>query len=297
MKIIRNIFAPVLIAAAVLSGCDGLEVLPVDEYVVESYLISGVQLPIVRLSRTIELTEEYNFADAAVLCASTRIDLLAADGSIETTYSYSERQNLYWPNDIHLVLPGRTYQLHVDLPGETIPLTASTIVPGDFEIVAAAPDSVLYQDDVQFEVNVTESVYPGRQAVYVFSVESLEPTAANLTPFYREVIGDDLEDLNDVVINESFVINEANFEEHPDGTFSIKLPWLAVAFYGPNDIVVSTLDDNMFDFIRSHQVQQGGSTFSPGEIPNIIDRIEGGTGVFASMTRQSAEVFIKDREF
>ncbi|NND72962.1 MAG: DUF4249 family protein, partial [Rhodothermales bacterium] len=224
--------------------------------------------------------------------------LLSPDGSVETSFLYEERDNLYWPVGNHMVMPARTYKLHVDIPRSSEPLTATTIVPGDFEILEAAPDSVLYQDDVQFEVNVTESAYPGRQAVYVFSVESLDPTADNLTPFYREVINPDEnpEDIEDVIVNESFVINEANFEIHPDGTYSIKLPWLAVAFYGPNDIVVNTLDDNMFDFVRSHTVQQGGSTFSPGEIPNVIDQVQGGTGVFGSITRRTAEVFIKDRE-
>ena len=42
---------------------------------------------------------------------------------------------------------------------------------------------------------------------------------------------------------------------------------VAIIFYGPNRIFANALDDNLYDYIRSQSIQQGGSTFSPGEIP------------------------------
>ena len=55
----------------------------------------------------------------------------------------------------------------------------------------------------------------------------------------------------------------------------------------------SAVDDNLFDFIRSQSVQQGGSTLAPGEIPNVLDHIEGGTGIFGSLARVSHETFVR----
>jgi hypothetical protein len=56
------------------------------------------------------------------------------------------------------------------------------------------------------------------------------------------------------------------------------------------------VDDNIFDFVRSHTVQQGGSTLSPGEIPNVLDRVEGGTGIFGSSAQITYETFVKRPE-
>lgn len=288
-----------LAIAFMFFGCDSLEVQGVDDYVVEAYLIEGEEFPIVRLSRTAKVNEQYDFTELAVTDATTRIDLLDGSGNVESTVTYSQRQNLYWPDDTAIVQAGRTYRLTVDIPGEDESITATTLVPGAFAILEGKPDSVLYQSQEQFAVNVTESAYPGRQAVYIFSVEALEPSVENLTPFYREVVdpGEDGGDIDDVIINESFVINEANFEQLSDGTFSIKLPWLAVAFYGTNNIVVNALDDNLYDFSRSFVVQQGGSTLSPGEIPNVIDHIDGAAGIFGSISRQSVEVVVLEGPF
>lgn len=299
MKMFAKKATFVIATALLFFGCDSLEVQGVDDYVVEAYLIEGEELPIVRLSRTAEVNAQYDFTELAVTDATARIDLLDASGNVETTVNYSQRQNLYWPDDDLVVQAGRSYRLSVDVPGADEQIVATTLVPGSFAIIEGKPDSVLYQGDDQFAVNVTESVYPGRQAVYIFSVEALEASTENLTPFYREVVDPDNDgaDIDEVIVNESFVINEANFDQLPDGTFSIKLPWLAVAFYGTNNIIVNALDDNLYDFTRSHVVQQGGSTLSPGEIPNVIDHIDGATGVFGSISRQSVEVVILERQF
>ena len=113
-----------------------------------------------------------------------------------------------------------------------------------------------------------------------------------MTPFYAEFVGED-EDLDDVLITESPPINEQNYDINDDGTLTIRLPWIAVAFYGPNRITASTVDDNLYDFLRSQQVQQGGSTFSPGEIPNVIAHVDGGTGVFGSLARVAADIQVE----
>ncbi|NND73155.1 MAG: hypothetical protein HKN43_16400, partial [Rhodothermales bacterium] len=116
LKRLPEMLLVALIAMTFVSGCDGLEVQDIDEFVVEAYLIANTQLPVVRLSRTTDLDTPYNFTNLVVNGASARIDLLSPDGSVETSFLYEERDNLYWPVGNHMVMPARTYKLHVDIP-------------------------------------------------------------------------------------------------------------------------------------------------------------------------------------
>jgi hypothetical protein len=52
----------------------------------------------------------------------------------------------------------------------------------------------------------------------------------------------------------------------------------------------------MYDFLRSQDVQTGGSTLSPGEIQNIRYNINGGIGIFGSMAADTNRVFIERSE-
>ena len=265
-----------------------------SEIVVESYLIAGEPVPKVRVSRSASARRTYDFTDNAVKGAEVIVTRLDASGVVEEVTRYEEieeQPGLYWPMEENLVRAGSTYRLEVDPIG--LPLvTATTIVPGAFELIRASADTLIYQGSDQFELDVTRSEYPGRQSIFIFATEALSPTADLLTPFYRDITGDSEDDLASLRITESPLINEGNYEINDDGTLTIKLPWIAVAFFGPNRLTANAIDDNMYDFLRSQFVQQGGSTLSPGEIPNVIEHIEGGTGVFGSLSRSIFEAFI-----
>jgi len=285
-----------MVALVLLAGCDSTS--PSDhipEVVVESYLLVGERMPEVRVSRSTDVDEVYVFEENAIGNATVRILLLAADGSIDVVYDYSalnQEPGVYLPSSVDNVLPERTYRLEIQVQGEAQAVTAETLVPGAFELVSANADTIVYQGASQLELDVTRSVYAGRQSIYIFSTESLQPNAEFLTPFYRDVAGDDEDDVAGLRITNSPLINEANYVANPDGTLTIKLPWIAVAFYGENRLTASALDDNLYDFIRTQSVQQVGSSLSPGEIPNVIERVDGGTGVFGSYARSSFVVNI-----
>src|SRR5690606_15170942 len=242
----------------------------------ESYFIAGESLGVVRLSRTASIDDVYDPQALAVQDASVRVELLASqDGSIEEVYAYQHVfGTVYQPtNPNPTVLPGRAYRLVAGLTDGTT-VSAQTTVPGAFEIRRVSATSVVYQSDEQLEVDVTRSHVEGRQAIFVFSMESHDPRVEMLTPLYAETVGDDVEQVR---ITESPPINELNYDANEDGTLTIRLAWIAVAFYGANDVIASSIDDNLYDFLRSQFVQQGGSTFAPGEIPNVIEHVEGGT--------------------
>lgn len=291
--------------AALLVGCDSVDgVLNENvKYVVESYQEVGESIGQVRLSRTGEVNELYSPPDLAVEGATVRIELLSESGEVEQTFSMlpsPTEAGVYGSSSNHRILPLRTYRLEVDLPDGAGMLSTETLTPGDFEIVRDGLKEVTYQRNPQFELGVTRSNYPTRQTVFVFSVEGLNAHIATLTPFYNDIIepdndGDE-DELDDYRIVQSPPVNEENYDVESDGTLTLSLPWLAVAFYGPNRVSVSAIDDNLYDFLRSYGIQQGGSTLSPGEIPNAIDHVDGGIGVFGSFARVSSETNIVERQ-
>ena len=70
------------------------------------------------------------------------------------------------------------------------------------------------------------------------------------------------------------------------------LPWLAFGFYGPSEVTLVSLDDAFQDFVETQAVQGGGSTLSPGEIPNVTSNVTGGLGVFGSFAQQTVQLTI-----
>lgn len=277
-----------------LYGCDLYEQDSFKQnYVVESFLIAGNPLQQVLVSQTLPIEEEYTFAKAALDNASVTVELLNEDGTTSNAYDYSQQsKGVYLPlNEEAEVMGGRRYRLSVSFPnGDSV--FASTLVPGAFNTVGLSTDTAIYQSEEQIEITTTPSVYPGRQTYFIFSVNVVNPKIENLTPFYADIVGDDEEDISDFFVNSSGIINEDNYERNDDNTLTVKLPWLAVAFYNENDIIVNAIDDNMYDFLRSQGVQGGGTTLSPGEIQNVVYNVEGGIGIFGSLASDTNRVFI-----
>ena len=290
-----------LIAVTFVGGCDlaGSDPVSEDEIVVEAYLEAGADIGPVRLSRVVGIDDRYDFTTAALRNADVVIRRIGSGGAVEEAIAYIElpdQPGVYWTFPRVKVAPSATYELSVSVPatGETV--SARTIVPGAFEILEAGPETVLYQGPQQIEVLLTRSTYPGRSTIFVFSTESLDPRIETLTPFYREVVEPDTDadedELADFLINESPPLNESGYQIDDGGNVRITVPWLAFAFYGPNRLRTNAIDDNLYDFVRSQRVQQGGSTLAPGEIPNVIDHIQGGIGVFGSYASAAVNVVV-----
>ncbi|MFN1836150.1 DUF4249 family protein [Balneola sp. MJW-20] len=275
-------------------------------YVVESYLVAERQLPPLRLSRTGESGEIYLYDDLGINNAQVQIQLLQTGpgSAVEETFSYQfgdiqTTPGVYIPTVNHDVIPERTYRLEITFPNSAELITAETIVPGAFEVLGGVRDSIVYQSSDQLEIQVSQSRYPDRQSIYIFNSISQQPLFENITPLYSELIDeDDLEnELERIAKTSSGIINEGNFDINPDNSITVRYPWIAVAFFGDNQIVAHTLDDNVYDFIRSQDVQLGGSTLSPGEIQNVIYNIDGAIGIFGSVSTDTIQTFIKRPDF
>ena len=187
------------------------------------------------------------------------------------------------------VLPLRRYALEVRVPDVNEVVRSETLVPGLFEMVELSADTVAYQSTERLDAIVTNSEYPGRKSRYLFVIEAQDTVNYDLTPIYADMI-EDVDGMTkaDLVRNASGLTSEDDFTRNPDGTLTMQLPWIGIAFYGPNDIIAHALDDNLFDFKRS---QLGGSS-SPGEMDNLLDSVEHGRGIFGSMARDRARVVV-----
>lgn len=299
-----HLYIVALLPALLLTACDTTDPGAYEAtYVVESYLVAGQRLQPVYLSRTAPLNQAYTFEDHAVSEAEVLLHRLADDGNVEATYAFREDHfvpGLYTPRDeAARAEPLHTYQLDVRIPATDDRITATTVVPDTFSLVEATLNEVVYQSTEQLELTVTRSQSPGRdQNYYIFVTEAFDPRFEQLTPFAKALFLDQDGDLTleDLSIGGSPILNEKNYDLNPDGTLTIRLPWLAITFYGPNRLIANALDDNLYDFIRSQSVQQGGSTFSPGEIPNPLERVNGAHGVFGSYATLSFNLVVRPNE-
>lgn len=293
VKTLSQYFLFGILSLTLFASCSNYNQIEFEqELMVEAYLINNRPLPDIRLSLTQPVFEFYSFEEAAYSDAAIFIDLIDQNQQILQSFTYSLKEpGIYTPLDKdYRVLAGQQYALRV-LSAEGN-LRANTKVPEAFISSSPNTNEIVYQDTEQFEIAVTATSTPDRQTSFIFSVSSESSDPANLTPFYASLFEDEDEEANveEFTLISSPIINEANYELQNDGTILIRLPWISVAFYGQNTIVANSIDDNLFDFVRSQSVQLGGGALAPGEIQNIINRVEGGIGIFGSITSDTSFV-------
>ena len=295
-----------VLLTALLLGCDTPATQPERQVVVEGYLQGGAPMDTVRLTRSVGRDGAYRPLEAAVQGATVAIRRLADDGTIAASTPLEEtRPGIYVPapNPPPTIRPLTPYELTVTTEdGATV--TATTTVPDTISIVDARDTIAVYRGPAQPAFTITPPK-SGRQqqAVLVLTTTSRldfrRPESQlrdGLTPFYADDYDPEDDSIGTYRTTSSGVLNEANFSRDDRGRITTDLPWISVAFYGPNEAAVHVIDDNFYDLIRSQQAQSPGGPgggLGPGEIPNVIEHVEGGTGVFASYVRASQPVFIQ----
>lgn len=274
--------------AILLSSCELYEQDSyIEQVVVESYQIALQPMSDVILSRTGPIFEEYNRSERGINDASVIVREILPSGQTSQVIQFVHTgQGVYSPVGSGItVKPRYRYELEATIPSLDARVSTFTIVPDTFTIKSINSTALVYQGPDQFELMLTPSFFPGRQSYYIFTNETLDPENAELTSFYADADGD-REDFYRV---SSGIINQTSTAQNGD-IVELTFPWIGVAFYGPNRLRASAIDDNMYDYIRSLQIQGGGSTLSPGEIENIISNVDGGIGVFGSYSEVAIEI-------
>lgn len=300
------LFLPVLFLI-VLAGCDLAEDTFETQVVVEGFFVSGEMMPAIRLSETAPVEEAYFFEDLALSGAEVSVTLFGEPGGPDIRYPLIEHPDFPGNYVVSVtepaprVLPGRRYRLEARLAGRPDlvaageAVSAETVTPGTFRVVRPPPDTVAYNIFTPGPaIDVTAPATDGGQAVFVFSISSLDPDNNDLTPTLADLIESTDAERGDFVNSASPLLNEDNYDRNADGTLTIRVPWFAIAFYGPNQFVVNSLDTALYDFLRSRDAQFNPTTLSPGEIQRAISNIENGVGVFGSLARVSVEAFIAE---
>lgn len=295
-----------LLLLALLTGCDSTRSVDFDaEVVVQSFQAAGEPMQPVRLTQTAPLDVAYDAAAFALEGAEVAVDELDGDGAVVRSIAFREEQDgRYVPEEEVIVQPLTRYRLRAEVPvqldlDQAVQLRTETLVPGAFELAAEAPDTIVYNSAERLTARVTRSEYPGRQSVFVFTTEAIGPlTVERITnEFFRQLVDEGSREevereLERLRLGSSPLINEQNYEENADGTLTIPLPWIAVPWFGDTIVNASAVDENLRDFLRSEQTQTQGGTLAPGEIPNLIDHVEGGIGVFGSYARVSFDLHV-----
>lgn len=265
----------------------------IEQYVMEAYLVGSQPLPTVFVHRTSPIESVYDRSQLGVENAIIMMREWDSDGNLKLNIAYnSTGSGSYEPLIGGItVKPGFRYTIEVTFRDSDQRLTAQTIVPGAFTIESINSRELQYQGSEQFILQLTRSFYPGRQSYYVFTNLTLDPDNAVMTPFYADASGD----REDFYVVSSGIVNETSTGNNGNDLVELTFPWIGVAFYGPNQIRVSAIDDNLYDLIRSAGIQLGGSTQSPGEIENVISRVNGGLGIFGSYYQESIDVNILKR--
>ncbi len=285
-----------LSAVLLVAACDLAEESFTPQVVVDGILMSGEPMPSIWIGQSFPLTSAIPPDRGAIRNAVVRVERLAPDGSVAEAIDYVEGNGAYLPSVTTPVVPLSRYRLRVEVPehlglvrpGEVV--TAETVVPDTFRVVTPPPDTVAYRPlGPSPELTVTTSAYPGRNAIYLFSIRALQPEKG-LTPTYAELV--DPEDAVRLIDGTSPLLNEEGYGVNPDGTITLQIPWLAIAYYGQNAFIAQALDDAAYDFIRSRDAQFGGATLSPGEIPEVLSNVRNGAGLFGSAARQGVLIYI-----
>ena len=299
VQALRMMGALVMGLALLWGGCDVIDSSTVGQQpVVEAYLIDGDTLPSVRLSQTAPIDGGAG-GQEAIAGADVVIERLDDDGNPAETVLYrADTAGVYVPeNPAPVVQGGATYRLRATLPGGA-EVRGETTVPSGLRLVEAANTESTFQSPEQPSFTVTRAAVQDVPVVFIFTTTSrldfdslsTDEIKDQFTPFYRDAFDGDEDEVRDFETTASPIINEANYEDNGDGTITIDYPWIALAFLGENEVAVSVLDRALYDYIRTNDAQQGG--LSPGEIPNIVDNIDGGTGIFGSYARVGTTIDI-----
>ena len=319
-----RLFSALLLAVA-LAGCDGFtDDGFTPELVVTASVGAGEPLPVVFVSETSPLLEAYRFEAQAITGATVTLTLLAADGSDAETYAYGPGTGpgQYAPLDEAAVgLEARTYRLDVAAGGRAA--TATATVPPALVLVEAPDSEVVFGTGQGPELVVTRTSTDERRTAFIASTRALAPhpfvevpgedggddpryrsvpsaSTFGLTPTYERFLGCDpaeddpaavvcdVDPIENATSGTSPVVNEDGYQDLGDGTILVQVPYLAFGFYGPVRIQLLSVDEAFEDFVESQLVQGGGSTLSPGEIPNVTTNVEGGRGVFGAYARVTA---------
>ena len=260
------------------------------QYSVQTYLVANDPIPSIRLVKT--QPAKGSTSSSEVPDAQVTVSEMNAQGSVTQTIAYRYGGGTsYIPMVSSTVVPGHTYKLNIDVPSVNQPIQAQCIIPGAFQVKLTGSDTQKYQGGSGFTLLSTQSIYPGRGAYYVIATIAQQPDSSHLTPYFlNKVENDSYTPTSSLRKISSRIFNQGDFKTDAQGNLLIQVPWDIFAFYGENQLIIYTLDDNTYDFLRSLDVQYGSTQVTPGQLYNLIYHVNGGIGLFGGLATDTVMV-------
>ena len=289
-------------AAALLMGCDTAADNTLDtHFVVESVLLTQKSAPELWLSKAAPLSvQNTDYRGEGQIGAAVTVRILGPQ--LDTLIRYAEvpdEPGTYVDTSGYWVRPLHTYELAIEPANAAPTITATTVVPDTFAIVGEYFRDVVYDSTGHVELRITRGFYPGREMThYTLQTEAWNWWTADLLvpSAMAEHDAGNGRSLRGLGFEASPILNLASSHSNDDGTYTIRYPLAYVNYFRRNDICIFAMDDNTYDFMRSLEVQQGGSSFAPGEIPNPIPHIDGAHGLFGSGSRRCISLNVLEPE-
>ncbi len=277
--------------------------------VVDAMLVVGQRFPDVYVTRTLAPNRPFSLQAAGITGASVVI----RSGTERIRFGeVLSSPGHYSPIDSGIVRSGATYHLRVDLlDGRTVRATTTTPSPlrvrdwvlldaqgrnvvrtlTAFSAATGDPDSIYYlpENQLAYTEGLLEVRLENDPAVgYLVGLQSLD-LASPLLIEGDFLDDEDLESFTRVTSSPPFEARE-NF---------LRIPWFAIYFQGRYKMRVFTMDRNWYDLARTDPVLGAGGFGFGGEagdnIVSPIFHVEGGVGLFGSMSSDSVGFFVNPR--
>jgi hypothetical protein len=277
-----------------------------DVLVIDGTLIVDQPLPHIFVRRTANPRDLY---DPTSLGVAEAVVIVTYDGRQSEYLAAGDSVGQYLPpTPTPVVEPNTTYHLEVRVAGQIA--TGFTTTPDrmklartvllDEETLAVVAELVPFSMGAQGSFTAPEN-----QLIYrdgLVEMQLAEPVGGSLA-YQLSLSGLDRD--SDFVIDADF-LDEEDYEEFdregasPPLQFDegrARFPWFAVAFEGRHVLRLFAVDENWYDFIRTHLTDGGGGFggLAGDSFERPIFRLEGAIGLFGSASADSVGVVILPR--
>ena len=256
-----------------------------EELVFTGYIYVGEPVMQVTLTRSLGVTDTFDFAkaeiDDAVIQIWSDIDTIALryeklEDAVVGRYRAVDTTKL--------IAPETTYSMRAELADGKV-LTSRTTTPGVVKWLRPPPAMLQYpKDTIDLPPSSDTLIWTPVDGVqeYLVSVEAVD------TLDYGKYLEPKTAEQNRR-IERFFEADAPRYDERTRWAFlqntQVTVVWFIFKWFGRNDVIVYAPDPQLLKWFK--QVRYSGNQLDP-----LLSNIEGGVGVFGSASRDSQESFV-----
>jgi len=269
-------------------GCQSQPTAPhfKQEIIVNAYLLVGSAIDSLYLSQALPINESYHNEKAAI---STDSIFISVDQKQFRLFEYANKPGVYYlPADSLVIQPGKRYFFRARVGDKVV--RASTLVPEQIHITGLSTDTTYYPYPNPLLSQPLIISWEKTPTAAAYQIAVIARTHRELVDFgMEELIESHLEAVDYDTARIFPLVSDFPVSKYEN---SIEILWIAFCYYGAYTIKVYAIDQNLWDLVTSPVVYAPQS--SEYEQPHY--HIEGGQGIFAALSVDSVQVYIKRQE-